>query len=57
MPLRDQMIMLLLRADCLSGAVTTALEAGDYATAARMAVEMKSAIEEAKKIAERMQAQ
>ncbi len=49
--------MLLLRVDCLSGAATKALEAGDHVTAARMAAEMKAATKEAREIAERMQAQ
>ena len=57
MPPRDKMIMLLLRADCLSGAAAEAIAAGDMATAARMTMEMQTAIKSAREIAERMAAQ
>lgn len=57
MPPQDRLIILLLRAECLSVAATKALQAGNRATAARMRAEMEAAIKEAREIAERMRAQ
>lgn len=53
----DRAIMLLLRAECLSGEARVAKRAGDEANAARMGMEMLAATVEAREIIERMLAQ
>lgn len=57
MPLRDKIIMLLLRYDCLSGEVAIAVKGGNDATAMTMAIEMEAVAKEARQIMERMLAQ
>lgn len=56
-PLVHQQIMLLMRADCLSGAAKQALEAGDEVTAALMIAGAIEAFQEARELAERARAQ
>lgn len=57
MPLRDKIIVLLLRYECLSGEVAIAVKAGNDATAMTMAIEMEAVAKEAREIMERMLAQ